>query len=94
VCAEVGGKAYWHGATLHPACCLQNKCVWKQTEISFVRSGKRNMAENPFARCERSESDSYYLASWIFRQILLVAEHKTDFRVIAKEEFETHAALW
>ena len=52
------------------------------------------MAENPFARCERSESDSYYLASWIFRQILLVAEHKTDFRVIAKEEFETHASLW
>ncbi|MBO7613629.1 MAG: hypothetical protein J6S81_07445, partial [Treponema sp.] len=51
-------RAYWHGATLHPACCLQNKCVWKQTEISFVRSGKRNMAENPFAnKCAQKQAE-------------------------------------
>ena len=35
------------------------------------------MDENPFARCDRRESDSYYLASWIFSQIFLVVEHKT-----------------
>jgi hypothetical protein len=37
------------------------------------------MDENPFARCDRRESDSYYLASWIFSQIFLVVEHKTAF---------------
>ena len=40
------------------------------------------MDENPFARCDRRESDSYYLASWIFSQILLVVEHKIDFHVL------------
>ena len=51
----------------------------KDTEINFGRNGKQNMDENPFARCERSESDSYYLAPWIFSQIFLVVEHKPDF---------------
>ena len=54
----------------------------KKVEIRFVRNGKKNMDENPFARCERSESDSYYLAPWIFSQIFLVVEHKTDLHVM------------
>ena len=53
----------------------------KKLEIRFVRNGKKNMDENPFARCDRRESESYYLAPWIFSQIFLVVEHKSDFRV-------------
>ena len=37
------------------------------------------MDENPFARCDRRESDSYYLAPWIFSQIFLEVEPKIDF---------------
>ena len=52
----------------------------KQPEISFGRNGKENMAENPFARRERSDFNTYYRAPWIFRQIFLVVKSKTDFR--------------
>jgi len=52
----------------------------KQPETSFGRNEKENMAENPFARRERSDFNSYYRAPWIFRQIFLVVKPKTDFR--------------
>ena len=53
----------------------------------FGRNGKQNMAENPFARSERSESESYYRAPWIFRQILLVVEPKHDFHAAGLKGF-------
>ena len=39
------------------------------------------MDENPFAWSDRRESESYYRAPWIFRQIFLVVKPKTVFRV-------------
>ncbi|MBQ3650003.1 MAG: hypothetical protein II957_07360, partial [Treponema sp.] len=52
----------------------------KQSGISFERNGKKNMDENPFARSDRRERKSYYRAPWIFSQIFLVVELKTDSR--------------
>ena len=40
------------------------------------------MDENPFARCDRRKSESYYLAPWVFSQIFLLVEHKTDLHVM------------
>ena len=53
--------------------------LYNITEISFGRNGKRNMAENSFARSDRRERKSYYRALWIFRQSSLVVEPKTYF---------------
>ena len=63
-------------------------------EISFGRNGKENMAENPFARRERSDFNSYYRAPWIFRQIFLVVKPKTDFRCLLDGAFVCSTILF
>ncbi len=61
MCAEVGGRAYWHGATLHPAFALKDR-----------RSFDGNWSDR-----------TIHSGSLILRSV-----------TFAKEEFETHAALW
>jgi hypothetical protein len=36
-------------------------------EINFGRSGKKNLAENPFARSDRRERKSYYRRTMDFQ---------------------------
>ncbi|MBP5749073.1 MAG: hypothetical protein J6W63_12000 [Treponema sp.] len=81
---EKSGKfpLFWVAVGLWHEICFYNIFYAKQPEISFGRNGKEKMAENPFARRERSDFNTYYRAPWIFRQIFLVVKPKTDFRCL------------